>query len=40
MFLWVGVCVYGGVVGVCLKGGNALEERNKRNHTIISYLLH
>ena len=39
-----GVCVRGWVyvymVEVCKKGGNVLGRREKRNYTIISYLLH
>ena len=40
VFLWVG-CVWGGGY-ICLYGWGVLElgRREKRNHTIISYLLH
>ena len=34
----VGIYVY--MVGMCYKGGNVLGGREKRNYTIISYLLH
>ena len=34
----VGIYVY--MVGMCKKGGNVLGRREKRNYTIISYLLH
>ena len=44
VFLWVGVCervgIYVYMVGVSYKGGNVLGGREKRNYTIISYLLH
>ena len=34
----VGIYVY--MVGMCKEGGNVLGRREKRNSTIISYLLH
>ena len=34
----VGIYVYR--VGMCKEGGNVLGRREKRNFTIISYLLH
>ena len=34
----MGIYVY--MVGMCKEGGNELERREKRNFTIISYLLH
>ena len=38
-----GVCegwVYVYMVGMCKEGGNVLGRRERRNFTIISYLLH
>ena len=34
----LGIYVY--IVGMCKEGGNVLGRREKRNFTIISYLLH